>query len=69
MLSYEVKTIGDAFMITFGKPMDAISWCIAVQKALNGVEWPLELLDLSDAKEKLSDDGSTVLFKGRCFLD
>eukprot|EP01062_Namystynia_karyoxenos_P054005 TRINITY_DN4409_c2_g1_i1.p1 TRINITY_DN4409_c2_g1~~TRINITY_DN4409_c2_g1_i1.p1 ORF type:complete len:1318 (+),score=301.89 TRINITY_DN4409_c2_g1_i1:87-3956(+) len=37
---YEVKTIGDAFMISFGDPVDAVACGMAVQEQLLRVEWP-----------------------------
>ena len=41
---YEVKTEGDAFMVSFFTPSDAIMWCIAVQKQLLKIEWSEDLL-------------------------
>eukprot|EP00756_Hemistasia_phaeocysticola_P065302 Hpha_TRINITY_DN8465_c0_g1::TRINITY_DN8465_c0_g1_i1::g.34554::m.34554 len=40
---YEVKTIGDAFMVAFGEPADAIRFALGVQTALVQAEWPEDL--------------------------
>eukprot|EP01062_Namystynia_karyoxenos_P053603 TRINITY_DN43499_c1_g1_i1.p1 TRINITY_DN43499_c1_g1~~TRINITY_DN43499_c1_g1_i1.p1 ORF type:complete len:1314 (+),score=387.41 TRINITY_DN43499_c1_g1_i1:76-3942(+) len=37
---YEVKTIGDSFMVSFKDPADAVLCAIAVQEGLLGVQWP-----------------------------
>ena len=37
---YEVKTEGDAFMVAFVAPTDAVRWCVDVQKALTTAAWP-----------------------------
>ena len=43
---YEVKTIGDAFMLAFADLDDAAKFCLAVQVDLTEVDWPEGLLDL-----------------------
>ena len=42
---YEVKTIGDAFMVSFATLDKAILFGIEVQEALSVAEWPAELLE------------------------
>ncbi len=38
------STQGDAFLISFHEPFDAVSWCLSTQLALNNLDWPMELL-------------------------
>eukprot|EP01061_Rhynchopus_euleeides_P028573 TRINITY_DN4659_c0_g2_i1.p1 TRINITY_DN4659_c0_g2~~TRINITY_DN4659_c0_g2_i1.p1 ORF type:complete len:935 (+),score=347.96 TRINITY_DN4659_c0_g2_i1:55-2805(+) len=40
---YEVKTIGDAFMVAFDDCIDACSFALAVQENLHDQEWPSDL--------------------------
>ena len=42
---YEVKTIGDAFMIAFHSTSSALGFALRVQEALFEAEWPETLLD------------------------
>eukprot|EP00755_Sulcionema_specki_P003582 Sspe_Gene.27996::Locus_12429_Transcript_1_1_Confidence_1.000_Length_2491::g.27996::m.27996 len=42
---YEVKTIGDAFMLVFDHSVSACSFSLATQEALFGAVWPDELLE------------------------
>jgi class 3 adenylate cyclase len=32
---YEVSTEGDAFLVAFHEPFDAVAWCLATQLALH----------------------------------
>jgi class 3 adenylate cyclase len=32
---YEVSTEGDAFLVAFHEPFDAVAWCLCVQLALH----------------------------------
>ena len=32
---YEVSTEGDAFLVAFHEPFDAVAWCLGVQLALH----------------------------------
>ena len=42
-LGYEVKTIGDAFMMAFEKPLNAVEFGLTVQQNLRSAEWPADL--------------------------
>eukprot|EP00727_Mastigamoeba_balamuthi_P002315 m51a1_g12080 putative serine threonine kinase (479) ;mRNA; f:391-2975 len=44
---YEVKTQGDAFMITFQAAIDALRFCVDAQLALVNLNWNPELLEFS----------------------
>ncbi len=46
---YEVKTEGDAFMVAFESPRDAMRWCLASQEALHDLKWPEGLLSEPEA--------------------
>eukprot|EP01060_Flectonema_neradi_P021758 TRINITY_DN296_c0_g1_i2.p1 TRINITY_DN296_c0_g1~~TRINITY_DN296_c0_g1_i2.p1 ORF type:complete len:1074 (+),score=163.51 TRINITY_DN296_c0_g1_i2:50-3271(+) len=37
---YEVKTLGDSFMITFSSPLSAIQFALKLQEDLAAVKWP-----------------------------
>ncbi|KAJ2878716.1 cysteinyl-tRNA synthetase, partial [Coemansia asiatica] len=42
---YEVKTEGDAFMVSFPTVASALHWCLAVQMTFLTADWPQEILD------------------------
>ena len=44
---YEVKTIGDSFMVAFATMLDAVQFGLDVQQGLHDAEWPPEFLDLN----------------------
>ncbi|KAI3647348.1 hypothetical protein MP228_007569 [Amoeboaphelidium protococcarum] len=48
---YEVKTEGDAFMVSFKNVQDALKWCIAIQLQLLEADWPQDILEGNDGKE------------------
>ncbi|RKO93529.1 hypothetical protein BDK51DRAFT_29303, partial [Blyttiomyces helicus] len=48
---YEVKTEGDAFMVSFQNILHAIEWCLVVQGELMAVDWPQEILTTQDGGE------------------
>eukprot|EP01105_Mastigella_eilhardi_P011117 TRINITY_DN2567_c1_g1_i3.p1 TRINITY_DN2567_c1_g1~~TRINITY_DN2567_c1_g1_i3.p1 ORF type:complete len:1447 (+),score=354.88 TRINITY_DN2567_c1_g1_i3:1597-5937(+) len=60
---YEVKSDGESFMVAFSAPLAALSFCMMVQEALLGAEWPPKLLTHSASSEMISADGR-VLFRG-----
>lgn len=42
---YEITTEGDAFLVAFHEPLDALAWCISLQYTLLGANWPPELIN------------------------
>ena len=60
---YEVKTEGDAFMVSFPTPTSALLWCFSVQSLLLAADWPTEILESSEGCEIL-DDNDEVIFRG-----
>ncbi|KAI8324867.1 hypothetical protein GQ54DRAFT_302308 [Martensiomyces pterosporus] len=42
---YEVKTEGDAFMVSFPTVASALHWCLAVQMTFLSADWPQEIID------------------------
>ncbi|OMJ07784.1 Adenylate cyclase [Smittium culicis] len=47
---YEVKTEGDAFMVSFSTVASALNWCLSVQLAFLDVDWPQDILETEDGK-------------------
>jgi adenylate cyclase len=60
---YEVKTEGDAFMVSFPTATSALLWCFAVQISLLDVPWPAEVLE-SLSGLAIYDKDSALIFKG-----
>ncbi|KAH7400085.1 adenylate cyclase [Cadophora sp. MPI-SDFR-AT-0126] len=60
---YEVKTEGDAFMVSFPTATSALLWCFAVQQQLLEVQWPSEVLS-SFLGQEVYDNDHTLIFKG-----
>ncbi|CAG8559327.1 8736_t:CDS:2, partial [Acaulospora morrowiae] len=60
---YEVKTEGDAFMVSFPTVSSALLWCFTVQIELLNVDWPQEIIDSEDGKEIRGSDDE-VLYRG-----
>ena len=52
MNGYEVKTIGDAFMVSFDTSHEAVSFGVLVQERMYGLTWPQELVDFSLAPKE-----------------
>lgn len=62
MEGYEVKTEGDAFIISFHSPTKALLWCLTVQQHLLTAEWPPGLLDVDECAPVY--DGTNLIFRG-----
>ncbi|KAI1259273.1 protein phosphatase 2C [Xylariaceae sp. FL1019] len=60
---YEVKTEGDAFMVSFPTATSALLWCFSVQLALLEVNWPSDVLKSVTCQE-IVDKDNNVIFKG-----
>lgn len=60
---YEVKTEGDAFMVSFPTATSALLWCFAVQLQLLDVNWPSEILN-SMSGQPVYDKDNNLIFKG-----
>jgi adenylate cyclase len=57
---YEVKTEGDAFMVSFPTVTSALLWCFSCQSHLLECSWPTEILDTVHSQERLDSDGNTI---------
>lgn len=60
---YEVKTEGDAFMVSFPTATSALLWCFSVQSHLLEAPWPSEILNSLHCQEVLDGEGN-VVFRG-----
>ncbi|KAL7799131.1 PP2C domain-containing protein [Trichoderma ceciliae] len=60
---YEVKTEGDAFMVSFPTATSALLWSFAVQMELLDVPWPSEVLN-SMSCQPIYDKDNALIFKG-----
>lgn len=60
---YEVKTEGDAFMVSFPTVTSALLWCLTVQLELLREDWPQEILDSEEGKEITNARGE-ILYRG-----
>ncbi|KAI2473646.1 adenylate cyclase [Annulohypoxylon bovei var. microspora] len=60
---YEVKTEGDAFMVSFPTATAALLWCFAVQTHLLNVDWPSEILNSVSCQETYDKDNN-LIFRG-----
>lgn len=60
---YEVKTEGDAFMVSFPTVTSALLWCFTVQLELLREDWPQEILDGEDGKE-IFDSLGQLCYRG-----
>jgi class 3 adenylate cyclase len=57
---YEVKTEGDAFMVAFASPLQAVRFCLDAQRQLHEQPWSPELLQLPEAEERPAMRGIRV---------
>ncbi|CAH2355014.1 adenylate cyclase [[Candida] railenensis] len=60
---YEVKTEGDAFMVSFPSPSSALLWCFNVQQQLIVADWPTEILDTETCCE-ITDSNENMIYRG-----
>ena len=60
---YEVKTEGDAFMVSFPTATSALLWCFSIQTQLLDVKWPPEILNSVSCAE-VFDSENNPIFKG-----
>ena len=65
---YEVKTQGDAFMVSFALPELAVDFCLNVQLALLEAEWPEEVLNIGPGSEVKDPVSGDMLFRGLRFV-
>eukprot|EP01062_Namystynia_karyoxenos_P010679 TRINITY_DN137_c0_g2_i1.p1 TRINITY_DN137_c0_g2~~TRINITY_DN137_c0_g2_i1.p1 ORF type:complete len:1126 (+),score=274.68 TRINITY_DN137_c0_g2_i1:109-3486(+) len=54
---YEVKVIGDAFMLAFTSPKDGLAFALCAQQALLEADWPPELLYHDLCRRRCASDG------------
>ena len=57
---YEVKTIGDAFMVAFGCPIKAVDFLCELQLELLAADWPQELMMHPACREETGFKGLRV---------
>ncbi|CAG8472117.1 27119_t:CDS:10 [Racocetra persica] len=62
---YEVKTEGDAFMVSFPTVASALLWCLTVQIELLKADWPPEIIKSDDGKEVFDrHDKDLLIYRG-----
>ncbi|WEW58054.1 adenylate cyclase [Emydomyces testavorans] len=57
---FEVKTEGDAFMVSFSTATAALLWCFTCQIQLLEAPWPTEILDAPACQERFDADGNRI---------
>ncbi|PGH13020.1 hypothetical protein AJ80_06504 [Polytolypa hystricis UAMH7299] len=57
---FEVKTEGDAFMVSFSTASAALLWCFTCQAALLEAPWPQEILQTPPCREQYDADGNLI---------
>lgn len=60
---YEVKTEGNAFMVTFPTPTSALAWGLNVQLKLLDVQWPEEITSIQDGC-LVTDSNGVKIYQG-----
>ncbi|EGV61541.1 adenylate cyclase [Yamadazyma tenuis ATCC 10573] len=60
---YEVKTEGDAFIVSFPSPTSALLWCFNVQQQLLTADWPVEILETDQCFE-VTDNSGNIIYRG-----
>ncbi|KAK4136719.1 PP2C-domain-containing protein [Trichocladium antarcticum] len=60
---FEVKTEGDAFMVSFPTSTSALLWCFAVQIQLLTINWPSEMLNSINCQPTFDRDNK-LIFRG-----
>ena len=60
---YEVKTEGDAFMVSFQTVTSALLWCFTIQLQLLNQDWPKEILE-NDEGRPILDHNSNLISRG-----
>ncbi|KKY25355.1 putative adenylate cyclase [Phaeomoniella chlamydospora] len=60
---YEVKTEGDAFMVSFPTVTSALLWCFSCQSHLLELPWPTDILETTHCTERYDSDGN-VIYRG-----
>ncbi|EEP76184.1 hypothetical protein UREG_01033 [Uncinocarpus reesii 1704] len=57
---FEVKTEGDAFMVSFSTVTAALLWCFTCQTQLLDAPWPTEILEAPACQERFDADGNRI---------
>ncbi|EEH38221.2 adenylate cyclase [Paracoccidioides lutzii Pb01] len=60
---FEVKTEGDAFMVSFSTATAALLWCFTCQSQLLEAEWPTEIME-SPACRPQYDSDDNIIYRG-----
>lgn len=60
---FEVKTEGDAFMVSFPTATSAMLWCFSVQTQLLSIDWPPDILNSVNC-QPIFDRDNKLIFKG-----
>ncbi|ANB15511.1 adenylate cyclase [Sugiyamaella lignohabitans] len=63
MGGYEVKTEGDAFIVSFPTPTSALLWCFSVQSQLLVADWPAEIVESKEGGP-VTDSNDVLIFRG-----